>query len=294
MLIFLVDAFTETRFEGNPAGVVLLDSGDSISAEEKQKMAAEIKASETAFVSTSNVADYKVEFFTPKAQIDFCGHATIAVFHTLARIGKLKFSDGRIYTSEETDAGIVAIAIEQQAGGRIVVEMTQRKPRFADCQWSPAEVARALGIGEDELDPAYPIKLANTGNWHLVVGVKSRAVLDAIEYDAHLLAQILSQASASTAHVFWALNETTIHARNFCPHIGIPEDPATGAAAGAFCAYLSQISSRKGDNLQIQILQGERMGRPSRIAAAFFPETGEVKVTGSAVMSFMLVDPELP
>ena len=82
METYLVDAFTDTRFSGNPAGVVL--DADQLTNEERQQIANELNASETAFVGRSNVADYHVAFFTPATEVDFCGHATIALFHTLA------------------------------------------------------------------------------------------------------------------------------------------------------------------------------------------------------------------
>jgi trans-2,3-dihydro-3-hydroxyanthranilate isomerase len=288
MQAFIIDAFTDTRFEGNTAGVVL--DAESYSTAQKQKIAAEINAAETAFVSRSEVADFKVEFFTPKCAIDFCGHATVAAFHVLAAMKRLEVGDRPVQTSEETHAGIVPICVSR-AGEAFLVEMTQRAPQVAESQWAPNEVARALGISESDIGSAYPIKLSNTGNWHLIVPVTSTAVLDNISCDAALLGDMLKQASAVTAHIFCAGEGNLFHARNFGPHVGIPEDPATGSAAGAFCGYLATLGMLPDKTGEIQIHQGEKMGRLSRIKAVHMPSTGEVKVSGIAVTSFVLANP---
>ena len=112
MEIYLVDAFTTEKFKGNPAGIVL--DADHLSRAEKQAIAAEIHASETAFISKSSLADFKVEFFTPTTEIDFCGHATIATFHTLATTGRIKLNNGMANLTEETLAGIVPVAVSEQ------------------------------------------------------------------------------------------------------------------------------------------------------------------------------------
>lgn len=114
MYAYLVDSFTDKRFEGNPAGVVL--DADRLTAAQKQQIAAEIHASETAFVSKSNKADLKVEFFTPTTQVDFCGHATLATFYMLAESGKVKLGNGPLTLTQETRAGILPVAISKRNG----------------------------------------------------------------------------------------------------------------------------------------------------------------------------------
>ncbi len=93
MRIYLVDAFTTERFAGNPAGVVL--DADKLTRSEKQQIASEIHASETAFATQLGTHTFKVDFFTPTTEVDFCGHATVALFHTLASTGRIKLQEGR-------------------------------------------------------------------------------------------------------------------------------------------------------------------------------------------------------
>jgi PhzF family phenazine biosynthesis protein len=285
MRAYLVDAFTERRFEGNPAGVVL--DAEGLSREDKQRIASELHASETAFVSPSGVADYKVEFFTPTTEVDFCGHATVATFFALASTGRIA-PDARL--TQETRAGVLPIAVARR-NDRLFVMMTQRAPKFAAPRAQPAELAQALKIREADLDDLYPLQRANTGNWHLIAAVKSRECLDAIQYDAAALSWILRDNESVTAHLFCAGGPRLYHARNFCPTVGVPEDPATGSAAGAFGAYLAHRGFLDEGTEEFQILQGEAMGRPSRITVRIRSrdrQVKEVQVSGTAVISFVL------
>lgn len=285
MNAYLVDAFTDRRFEGNPAGVVL--DAESLSRRDKQRIASELHASETAFVSPSGVADYKVEFFTPTTEVDFCGHATVATFFVLARTGRLA-ADARV--TQETRAGVLPVAIARR-DDRIFVLMTQRAPRFAQPRVGASELARALKIREADLDDLYPIQRANTGNWHLIAAVKSRACLDEIRYDRDALSWILKDNDAVTAHLFCAESPRLYHARNFCPTVGVPEDPATGSAAGAFGAYLAARGFLDEGTEEFQIIQGEAMNRPSRLTVRIRSRdrnVEEVQVSGTAVISFIL------
>lgn len=288
MLAYLVDAFTEERFKGNRAGVVF--DADGLSRGEKQQIAAEIAAPETAFVSQSERADYKVEFFTPTTEVNFCGHATIATFYMLAALERVQLATGVVRITQETKAGVLPVAIERRAG-RIFVSMKQRRPQFAEVRVAPWVVADALGIAVDELHAGYAVGVSNTGNWHLMVPVVSKSVLDSISYAPDKLSAILTAHDAITAHVFYPGADGLYFARNFCPTIGIPEDPATGAAAGAFGAYLARTGKLVEGVNELRIVQGEAMGRVSHLAVAVQIADGDVEdveVSGTAVPSFVL------
>jgi PhzF family phenazine biosynthesis protein len=293
MIAYLVDAFTTKRFEGNPAGVVL--DADDLSAEEKQKIAAEIHASETAFVSRSEKADVLVEFFTPTTPIDFCGHATIATFFTMAATGRLDLGkEGKVTLKQETKAGVLQIDVHER-DGRIFVTMYQRLPQFAAVPVPTYEITNALNLSEYDLHGNYPLGLSNTGNWHLIVPVTTRECLNRISYDAPRLSSILQRSNAAvSAHVFAPAETSALfYARNFCPTVGIPEDPATGAGAGAFGAYLAANKFLDNGENQFRILQGEAMGRPSQLDVTISSTNNEVdsiRVSGTAVISFTLTE----
>jgi PhzF family phenazine biosynthesis protein len=288
MFAYLIDAFTDKRYDGNPAGVVL--DADSLTREEKQKIASEIHASETAFVSKSNVADFKVEFFTPTTEIDFCGHDTIATFWLMAETGKLKLTGDTCQVTQETRAGVLPVSVTKKSG-RFYVTMNQRLPQFAPPPVDANAIARALNLDVADLDSLFPVKVANTGNWILMVAVKSAEILNSIEYDSNALSTILRGCDAVTANVFCRSGERSFSARTFCPTVGIPEDPATGSAAGAFAAYLANEGLLSDGANEIQIRQGEAMGRPSNLTAHVHIENRtitDVRVTGTAVLSFLL------
>lgn len=288
MIAYLVDAFTDRKFAGNRAGVVF--DADELTTTEKQQIAAEIAASETAFVSTSEVADFKVEFFTPTTQIDFCGHATIATFYMLKETGRVFLTNGVCELTQETKSGILPVIITEK-NGRTFVTMRQGEPRFARLKSSMEQLALALNVNANDLDSKYPPALANTANWHLIVGVSSKTVLDSMKYDATRLSEILSEHAAVTAHVFTEGGGGRFHARNFGPIIGIPEDPATGSAAGAFAAYLAREQKLAEGHNQLLITQGEAMGRLSEITISVELKNNEVQdltVSGTAALSFSM------
>jgi PhzF family phenazine biosynthesis protein len=291
MKIYLVDAFTSNRFEGNRAGVVF-DVG-SLTRERKQQIAAEINASETAFVHELAPRRFKIEFFTPTTEIDFCGHATVALSHTLANTSRVQLESGHVDLSIETKAGVFPIRVSKSADS-FLVTMKGTSGQWAPLKASRKDIAEALQIEESALSPNYPIMFAKVANWHLFVAVRSEEVLSSINYDAQKLSAILAEKGAVTAHIFSEGSEDVFHARNFGPSIGIPEDPATGSAATAFGAYLVENALSPRAQHEFVILQGEKMGRPSRLEVRVLSEgktLRQVEVTGTAVLSFELAEP---
>lgn len=284
MQIYLVDAFTDRRFAGNPAGVVLDAFG--LGDREMQEISREINASETAFVTAGAEADFDVRFFTPSTEIAFCGHATVALFHMLAATGRI--GSGK-YT-ENTKAGIVPVHVSGTPGS-IRISMTQTESELTAAGEQESSLIAALGLIESDLDKNFPLMLSKTANRHTMLGV-NEAALGKIEMDGQKLGELLRAQDAVTLHVFARSSETLYKVRNFGPHIGILEDPATGSAAGAFGAYLHHIGRLGDGESEFTIIQGEAMGRPGTILVKVTAEKGKfsrVEITGSAVQAFELV-----
>ncbi|MDF2569981.1 MAG: phenazine biosynthesis protein [Sporomusa sp.] len=231
-----VDAFTIEPFGGNPAGVVTDANG--LSDELKQKIAKEMNLSETAFVSRSEVADFKVQFFTPNSEVDLCGHATIATFAALYEEGKLDQAKDVFY--QETKAGVLAVEIEKVAD-QTVFMMTQAAPQLAEVELSRAEIAAVLGIKADDLMETLPMKVS-TGLWWLVVGIRNLAKLSYVQPDFAAI-EVLSKKCGVVGIIPFCLEtveaDRSFHMRAFCPLVGINEDPVCGTGNGCAAAYIA-------------------------------------------------------
>lgn len=279
-----VDAFTTELFGGNPAGVVT--EANDLSDEVKQKIAREMNLSETAFVSHSNVADFKVQFFTPNSEVALCGHATIATFATLYEEGKLDQAKSVFY--QETKAGILPVEVIT-TDSQVMFMMTQAVPQFTEVELTRAEIAAGLGLTVEDLLDTQPMKVS-TGLWWLVVGIKSLAKLSNARLDFSAIAA-MSKKCGVEGFVPFCLEtvqpDCSFHSRAFCPLDGINEDPVCGTGNGSAAAYIAahNLIAISGETA----LTGEaglEVGRPGRVNIIVSKQSGQVrtiKVGGAAV-----------
>ena len=227
-------AFSTDPAGGNPAGVVLDATGADATA--MQAVAAEVGYSETAFVLPQPDGELDVRYFSPLAEVPFCGHATIATAVAYAErhgVGELRLPhQGRSGRRRRT-----------RRPGRHRGPPGQRRPhaRSRSADGDLAELLAALRWSADDLDPSLPPRVAYAGAWHPVIAASTRARLAALDYD---LAALGAHAAARTGPPStWsgASRDTVFHARNPFPPGGVVEDPATGAAAAAFGGYLREL-----------------------------------------------------
>lgn len=268
-------AFPEGGRGGNPAGVVLDAAGLDDAA--RLALAAEVGYSETAFVGPAeDDGSLRMRYFSPLAPVDFCGHATIATAVALAErdgAGLLRFS---------TLAGVVPVETTPTPDG-LSATLTSVPTRTRPGE--PAQMAAALEAlrwRTDDLDPAYPVHVAFGGASHLVVAVRERSTLAALDYDYAALGSLMARLGWTTAQLVWAESPTVFHSRNPFPPGGVVEDPATGAAAAALGGYLRDLGLVD-PPARITILQGADMGRPSRLLVDVAADDDRVRVTGKAV-----------
>ena len=269
-------AFTVDGKGGNPAGVVLDASG--LDAAQMQAIATEVGDSETAFFVARDTRPnvYDVRYFSPTQEVPFCGHATIASAIALAERSP---ADVLIF---HTPAGFVSIATFQNDKGELVAELTSVAPRVS--QPPPDLLLAILGAlrwSADDLDPDYPVLLANAGAEHLVLVTKTRQRLADLDYDFDDLAKVMHQYGLVTVLLVWPETKNRYHARNPAAGLGVVEDPATGAAAAAFGGYLRELGMI-GENAEFTISQGVDMGRPSEIAVSVIAGEPGVRVAGAA------------
>lgn len=253
MRYYIVDAFTNQPFGGNPAGVVLLD-GDTFPAEELMlKVAAELRYSETAFVHRLSPVEYHVRYFTPRAEVELCGHATIATFSLLHSLGQ---ANGRCLC--HTLAGDLHI----EAGDKVMMQMAA--PRIVKTIADADDIYRAVGLVGYR--PALPVQVAYAGLADIMLPMPDVETLNNLKPDMDAVAAITDKHQAVSIHPFAITNDWhTAHVRDFAPLYGVPEESATGTANASLTHYLAAggIIPRHGD---FTFLQGETMGRPSVVS----------------------------
>ncbi|WP_341935146.1 PhzF family phenazine biosynthesis protein [Microbacterium sp. LWO14-1.2] len=268
-------AFAATPDGGNPAGVVLDAAG--LSAERMQQIAAEVGYSETAFI-VARAADaptprYRVRYWSPAAEVPFCGHATVATAVALAErdgVGDVVF---------DTDAGPITLH-SRIADGDVVVSFTSVAPEVRALDDDVLDRLLALlGIARADLDPRFPPKESFAGNWHPVVTIAGRELFDQFRFAPPQMAALMREQSwLGTVTVLHAIGPTDFDARNLFPVGRITEDPATGSAAASVGAYLRDLGYPE---RSIRIHQGAHVRRPSLLAVTI-PDVGGIEVTGGA------------
>jgi PhzF family phenazine biosynthesis protein len=261
-------AFTDDPAGGNPAGVVLDAAG--MSDDEMLAVAADVGYSETAFLAAANGdGEYDVRYFSPLAEVPFCGHATIAAAVALPETGTL---------SLHTPSGLVTV----EANGRSAT-LTSVEPRIADLDPGDLDqLLAALRWSLGDVDPSLPPKVAYAGVYHPVIAAVTRGRLATLDYDFDALGDLMRARDWTTIQVVWRESESLFHARDPFPISGLVEDPATGAAAAAFGAYLRELGIVS-PPARVTIIQGEDMGRRSRLEVQI-PQAGGIDVSGQAVL----------
>ncbi|WP_345696169.1 PhzF family phenazine biosynthesis isomerase [Kitasatospora terrestris] len=269
-------AFTADPAGGNPAGVVLDASG--LDDARQLAIAAELGYSETAFLTRSPVRPrtYAVRYFSPKAEVPFCGHATVAAAVALAeRIGP-----GEVLF--ETKAGPVPVEVAEGGGGVLRATLTSVAPAVeAVAEEDLAEALAALGWSRSDLDGSLPPRIAYAGARHLVLAAATRRRLADLAYDFERLTALMLRLDLTTLQLVFRRSATEFDVRDPFPVGGVVEDSATGAAAAAFGAYLRELEGLEAGRLTLY--QGQDMGRPGVLGVELRAEDRRVRVSGEAV-----------
>ncbi|MDQ8701325.1 PhzF family phenazine biosynthesis isomerase [Streptomyces sp. LHD-70] len=275
-------AFSADPAGGNPAGVVLDASG--LDDARQLAIAAELGYSETAFLtappaelSPAGGRAYTLRFFSPKDEVNFCGHATVATAVALAQHG-----GGPGDYVFATPAGTVPVTVAD-VDGELRATLTSVEPKVKDVERADLDEAlAALRWAESDLDPALPPRIAFAGNDHLVLAAATRARLADLDYDFARLEALMHRLNLTTLQLVWRESDGLFHARDPFPVGGVVEDPATGAAAAAFGAYARELGL-VGEESEFVIRQGEDMGRPGTLTVTLRQGDPRVHVAGTAV-----------
>ncbi|MFD6697767.1 MULTISPECIES: PhzF family phenazine biosynthesis protein [unclassified Microbacterium] len=270
-------AFAATAEGGNPAGIVL-GAGD-LSDADMLRIAAEVGYPETAFLLSSatvgGVRRHRIRYWSPAAEVPFCGHATVATAVVLAE------REGPGAMLFDTPVGEVAIMAESAEDG-IRVSFTSVEPTVRELD--PQVLARTLALlslQAGDLDPAYPARESSAGNWHPVLVLRDPEIFHQFRFAPGPVAELMrAQGWTGTITVLHARSDREFLARNIFPVARITEDPATGSAAAATGAYLRAIGRVPQDRVA-RIHQGAHVGRPSLLTVTI-PESGGIVVSGGA------------
>ncbi|MFJ8622616.1 PhzF family phenazine biosynthesis protein [Kitasatospora sp. NPDC093550] len=269
-------AFTTRPEGGNPAGVVL-DAG-GLTDRRMLAIAAELGYSETAFLAAGQgEGAYRVRYFSPLAEVSFCGHATVASAVALAE----RTGPGRYVFA--TAAGDVPVEVALGADGQLRATLTSVEPKVEEVPAADVEEALALlGWSAADLDPALPPRFGYAGARHLVLAAGTRARLARLDYDFDGLAAFMRARDLTTLQLVWREAPEVFHVRDPFPVGGVVEDPATGAAAAAFGAYLRELGAVTAPTV-LTLHQGEDLGRPGVLTVGLRAEDARVRVSGAAV-----------
>ena len=276
MEVLRYTAFSTEPSGGNPAGVVLDATG--LDEARMQRIAAEVGYSETAFLVPGPDGHFGVRYFSPKAEVPFCGHATIASAVAYAE----RHGPGVLHL--DTSVGLVEVSTAVQADGvttATLVSVPPRSTRISDADL--AAVLDALHWAPGDLDATLPPRIAFAGAWHPIVAAASRQRLADLDYDMAALAVLMARRDWTTVNLVHRESPLVFHARNPFPPGGVVEDAATGAAAAALGGYLRELRLVTVP-ATVTVHQGWDMGRPSLLTIGIpaGPDTG-IAVTGAAV-----------
>ncbi|MGD9397204.1 MAG: PhzF family phenazine biosynthesis protein [Candidatus Thorarchaeota archaeon] len=287
--VIQVDAFTDKPFGGNPAAVIM--DADHVSEETMHKIAREMNVRETVFVSKSRVADFKFRYMTPKSEIGFSGHPTIAAFHALVEEGRIELISDVTMVRLETNSGILDIEIvRNESTGHHEIQITHKKPQFMDT-YDPKDYAEALGLSLADIHSPNPLQTVSTGTPHLMMPVSTSRSLDRIQPNWDRLKELQDDSDYVSLSVFTRdTREPTSDAqvRHFAPALGVYEDPVSGSAAGSLGSYIIRYGFMEATYpvTSIVIEQGHYVERPGKI---FVEVRGDqegieqVKVSGTGV-----------
>jgi PhzF family phenazine biosynthesis protein len=267
--IFQVDAFTSTRFTGNPATVVLDADGQSDAT--LLAVAREFSHAEVAFVFAANGPDHDVRlrFFNARKEAPFVGHATVAAHAVLLTLGRR----GAGACRQHSGTGIIEVTAQVDqaaAGAHSLIEFRQAVPELD----SPLpfkttlRVAEALRLPATQLHEIMPARIAHKGSSRLLVPIADARQLDTLAPNIDTLLALGTELGTEGFFVF-ALDrnsdELSTESRNFCPALGIPEDPVSGNAHAMLAAYLWDLGQFGKNSTTFIGRQGRQMKRPGEV-----------------------------
>lgn len=285
-----VDTFTNEKFEGNPAGVVL--DAEELEESTMRKIARELNLSETAFVLSRDKGNFQMRYFTPTGhEIAFCGHSTVGALYMIAkerRFGIKKIGDYEF--DVKTLCGLLKMEVGINDREEIHVAYETPAIKLKKVKITHEEVAKAAGFGLHLVDQSIPVMYEET-NKDLFIVIHSLEDLKKVECDPKSFTQFSKQHDivalcALSPEAFEQKNQ--FHMRCFAPLVGIPEDPFTGSVLGGLTAYVDTFGLLPKGSNNFGVEQGHFIERPGVVKVEFSKKRGtyHAKVFAQAVHCF--------
>ena len=280
--VVYIDAFTRLSFTGNPCAVI--PYADGLNDRQMQNIARETNLSETSYVFPGDGADFRVRYFTPRMELPFAGHPTIATAFLLAEQQRIIKNNEKAEIILEFNIGKLPVEIYYSNDKPSKVVMTQKPAQFG-MKFSPEDIAPCFTINSSDILRGFEPQVVSTGVGFLVVPVKNLDILSTINMDREMLARLCDQAEVNAAYVFTMGGfdpASDTHARLFDPR-GTMEDPYTGSAAGTMGAYIKKYGLTSKSSLKAE--QGHIIGRPGLgiLEIPDNPEIIPIRLGGEAV-----------
>ena len=285
-----VDAFTRERFTGNPAGVVL--NADGLTEAQMLAIARELNNADTAFILEPDGSDHtlRARFFTPRTEVGFVGHASVAAHYVLSR----RHGAPR-RQRQKSKAGIVDIEVRGQEEDRSIAIRQSTPPVGRELNdRERLAVLDSLALATDDLDPRCPLRIVGSSSTRLLIGVRTPEVLKHLKPDVNRLTTLSAQVGAAGYFVFALKGGGSDHlteSRMFCPALGIAEDPVSGNAHGLLGVYLARtgLLPSEGQRASFTGIQGHQLHRPGRVNVELDLKDGAIEgvwIVGQAVSIF--------
>ena len=273
-----VDVFADQPLAGNPLAV--FTSADGLSTDQMQAIAREMNLSETTFVMAAAAAgDARVRIFTPVAELPFAGHPTVGTACELVRLGLVEADEPVTRVVLELDAGPTVVEVNVRDGLPVAATVHQGPPRFGS-RVAAQEAAAVLRLTTSDLHPDLPPMTVGTALDYTIIPLLSTEALERVAPDMQILGPFERTHAEVYPCAFTGLTDPWVEARGLFPLLGIPEDPATGSAAGPLAAYMARAGLLSPQEERV-VLQGRHVGRPSRLSVSVSPGLADVLVGGA-------------
>ena len=270
---YIVDVFTEKKYEGNQLAVFLAE--DIFSDSEMQKIAREMNFSETTFITS--IKDYSVRIFTPEVELPFAGHPTIGTAYVIQK----EIVKSNIKTLLlNLKIGQIPVLFKYKSGEAEEIWMEQNVPAFGKF-FDPELIANTLYLKEEDIDIRFPIQEVSTGLPFIIVPLKNLDALKRARVEREKFFDFVENTSAKSILVFCP------EARNKGNHLSVRvftevpgfEDPATGSGNGCLAAYLVNRQYFGKNSVDIRVEQGYEIGRPSLLLLKAEEIEGKISVS---------------